>query len=463
MRLTAMVQTNYVFKASVVLCLFVAAIVALSMLQDLGSGRAQARQLVADNIEEAAGGPYKTTSPVLAVVLRERWQDETARAEVYVDREYLVLPSRADIAVQSAVETRQRGIFPGRIATTKQVATTVFGADEAWMQAWHADGQVSVVAAYVVIGMESSRGVASAVGKVAANDLLFVDRGAAIGIASSMLSRQLIAPLPAGELQNVGKQAISILVELEASGGDSIAMVPLAQTNSLALQANWQHLKYSQRLPTKRALTKHGATATWHLDGAALARQPYYGSNDVTQLADSFAAASITATFVEPVDIYSSLERSVKYGWLIVLVTLGLVLLFDHTRGSRLHPAQYGMVAVGLVLFFLLLLSLGEHIGFALAYAAAAVATCALCAGYLFLLFRKATLGASFACYFAGVYVSLYVILRSEDYALLLGSFLLLIGLAIAMWLTRGLHHAPAAGPSAAPPAAANALATRPQ
>jgi inner membrane protein len=142
-------------------------------------------------------------------------------------------------------------------------------------------------------------------------------------------------------------------------------------------------------------------------------------------------------TLFQPVDSYAKTGRTTKYGILFLFLTFAVYFLFEILGRIRVHPFQYLLVGFALCLFYLLLLSLSEHIGFGTAYLLASAGTVGLIAVYsgsvLGSLGRAAAIGAGLA----GLYSYLYVLLQLEDYALLLGSLGLFGLLSAAMVLTR--------------------------
>ncbi|MBK9071975.1 MAG: inner membrane CreD family protein [Myxococcales bacterium] len=455
--------TNIV-KWAVLAGVLIAAISALSAVGRLGAERSSLRNEVATEVEVAAGGSHTVTTPMLVVEFTESWLDEAQVAQQQ-RWQYVLIASEVNARMTSAVSTRYRGIFPARVANTRHDLRATFVAPAAWFSPWRDGAQRGLTAAYVAFGASSPRGLRDITGGVravtdadaSAMPLAFAARVAnEATLLSGVGDAQLIASLAPAALAALRAGPLRLDLGLTSSGGGRVNLVPLAQAISIEHTSDWSHLKYAGRLPADHALARRGSTARWQLDGLSEGLAATYDGNSIAALVAAVSQGGVQLAFIDPVDVYASLERAVKHGWLIVLVTLALVLLFESTRGLRLHPVQYGLVAFGLVLFFLLLLSLGEHVGFAAAYLVAATATCALCVAYLMALFRRVALGLSFAGYFAGVYLSLYVILRSEDFALLLGACLLLVGLAIAMWLTRRLHLIA----EMLPPSAANGMST---
>src|SRR6185369_9806674 len=125
--------------------------------------------------------------------------------------------------------------------------------------------------------------------------------------------------------------------------------------------------------------------------------------------------------FMQPVDLYQTVERSVKYGFLFIGLTFAAFFLFEVLKRLAIHPVQYALVGVALAVFFLLLISLSEHLGFAAAYLIAAAACVALIGYYVGHVLRSMRRGALFGLALGALYGLLYVLLRSEDHALLMG------------------------------------------
>jgi inner membrane protein len=141
--------------------------------------------------------------------------------------------------------------------------------------------------------------------------------------------------------------------------------------------------------------------------------------------------------FLEPVNIYLRAERAVKYGFLFVGLTFAAFFFFEMLRRLPIHPIQYLLVGLALALFFLLLISLSERISFLAAYLSASASCLGLLGVYLSHALRSRSRGWGFAGALGGLYGVLYVLLISEDNALLMGTLVLFLGLAAVMVGTR--------------------------
>ena len=239
--------------------------------------------------------------------------------------------------------------------------------------------------------------------------------------------------------QPIGRE-VEFSIPLDFNGSDGVFFVPFGVQNEATLKSNWPDPAFRGAfLPAERSVRADGFNATW--------RVSYYG-RDYPQSWTSrsgnerFNVQSVTnsrfgANFLSLLDAYRYVERSIKYGVLFLVLVFTTFFLFEVTARQKIHPFQYLMVGAALCLFYLLLLSISEFVGFGWAYLIAAVASTLLITWYCrFFLgggVRTLMIGAGLA----GVYTFLYITLRQQDYALLMGAIALFIVLAIVMYVTR--------------------------
>lgn len=235
--------------------------------------------------------------------------------------------------------------------------------------------------------------------------------------------------------------AIPFAVDLTLAGSEALRFVPTGRSTDVRLVSPWPDPGFSGAfLPTARETGAQGFTARWQV--SYLARNfphAWLDTNvDRTTMRNQRHASSFGVTFVQSVDHYQQTERAVKYGLLFVLLTFTVFLLWELLRNLRLHPIQYLLIGAALVVFYLLLLSLAEHMPFALAYGIAAAATIALVAGYSASVLAAGLRGAvGIGGWLTALYGVLFVLLQLEDVALLVGSIFVFLMLALVMFLTR--------------------------
>ena len=225
-------------------------------------------------------------------------------------------------------------------------------------------------------------------------------------------------------------------IAIELMGSNTISFVPFSRNTRVALTSNWSHPSFSGAwLPTQRAVDDDGFTAEW--DVPFLGRdypQEWTGNHDPYDLV---LESRFGVDLISPVDHYRMSERSTKYAPLFLSLTFGLLWLFDTLVGLRVHPIQYLLVGAAMCMFYLLELSLSEHIGFIGAYAVAASSVAVLIAAYTTAVLRSAGRGVRMGAALGGLYSYLLALLTLERYALLAGSLGLFLVLAAVMYLTR--------------------------
>jgi inner membrane protein len=227
-------------------------------------------------------------------------------------------------------------------------------------------------------------------------------------------------------------------VSLVVAGTTSLQFLPLARSTSVKLTGNWSDPGFARGfLPSDRKIEPGRFQARWEvLDlNRGYSSQWFQYDTEVSALQDSAFGVDL----VQPVDLYQRAERSVKYAGLFIALSLLTLFLWEHLAGKPLHPIQYGLTGLALSVFYLLLLALAEHVGFAKAYIIAAVALCALLGVYIAGAFRSMMAGSGSAAAFGLVYGLLYLLVTSEDYSLLTGAIALFAILAIVMIVTRKL------------------------
>jgi inner membrane protein len=143
---------------------------------------------------------------------------------------------------------------------------------------------------------------------------------------------------------------------------------------------------------------------------------------------------------IVPVDEYRMSERSVKYAGLFILLTFACLWLIEVLAKVRIHPVQYLLLGAAMCIFYLLELSLSEHIGFGIAYVMASIAVVAMVTTYSKVILKNLRQASIIGIVVAVLYGYLYVLLRNEDYALLIGSIGLFVILGLIMFLTRQVN-----------------------
>lgn len=228
---------------------------------------------------------------------------------------------------------------------------------------------------------------------------------------------------------------------MDLQGLKRLGFLPLGRDTHLKLASAWPHPSFEGRfLPVSREITDAGFTANWETSFLASNMEQHFTDCLERQNCTEFAGNLLTTAFIQPVDIYLQGERSLKYAILFVGLTFLAFFLFEILKSLKIHPIQYGLVGAALALFYLLLLSLSEHIAFPLAYVSASAACVSMLGFYVSFVLGNVRRGLGFGGALAGLYGALYVLIRSEDHALLMGTLLLTAVLLVVMIITRKVN-----------------------
>ncbi len=250
-----------------------------------------------------------------------------------------------------------------------------------------------------------------------------------------------------------GNEKLDFRILLSLKGSQGIYFSPVGKQNKVKLTSSWPSPKFEGRfLPDTSTVSISGFEATWTiLDiNRQISQQWTEGNPQAFQNAnpnrgaETYAYDHSTNTqpvfgveLLDTVDHYTKNERTVKYAFLLITLTFAVYFFCEVLKKQKVHPLQYGLVGAALVIFFILLLSLSEHIGFDPAYAVAAVATILLITFYSRSIFSEKKYAMVVGSLLVALFGFIYIILQLEDYALLAGSIALFVIIALIMYLTR--------------------------
>ena len=394
-------------------------------------------KMAADVIREISGhvgGQQTFLGPTLAIpyTIPPQSQGHVAKQGMY-----LVFPARASAVIKTVTEERRRSLFKVPVFQADLKLDAAF--DLAGVPAAAPLGtELDWSRAEIVVGLSDARGaLADAVLTTGGRSSTFVP--AAIAESISMGSDQgqhinltLFGAKSEG-LANPNAQ-FNVSTALRFSGAQRIAMLAYGKTTHLSLQGDWPSPGFDGGfLPTSRSVSPNGFSADWSIPFIARGVRAEGTGDSVNGL----EATALGVSFIEVADPYQSVNRSLKY----VLLFLGLLFLsyfiFEVTTGKRVHPAQYLLVGIAQIIFYLLLLSLAERIGFDLGFLVAGAATVILLSANAGWIFRSRIQGIRALAIFTLLYGLIYMLLRLEDNALLVGAIASFAAVAGAMYFTR--------------------------
>lgn len=452
---------NFRLMLKVLAVCFVSVLLAIPVgqVESLVHEREGVRDEVVADIAKSAGYAQTITGPFLVVpyerVVRT-WTEETRETarqmvETVVPGEFVLLPKDFDASGRVNIEERMRGIYKARLFHLGGDLKGAFQVDANFgIKEGLADYTFGTP--YLTLGLSDIRGIGAGLQvRWGESELVFEPStfppGGSKGPAlSSALGSGVHALIPSLVSASRTPQVIDFSIHLELQGTSELRVVPLGRSSRLALTSNWPHPSFiGDFLPKGRSMSAEGFDAVWEAsffstNMESLVERCHASPGDPSCV--ELAGKTFAVSFVDPVDHYLKSERATKYAFLFVGLTFAMFFMFEVLRRSSVHPVQYGLVGLALAVFFLLLLSISEHWGFAVAYLISSAACVLLVSYYVVPIVGSAPKAAGFGATLSALYAMLYGILSSEDYALLTGSLVVFAVLGLVMGLTRRVNWA---------------------
>lgn len=419
-------------------------LIPLSMVREVISARQQRQFEVEQTVAASSAGPQVLLGPILAIPYLEKVVTKTlgdGKRETVtvtdVGKLALFMPETLNIENVATVEAKYKGLYKALVFENKGswrarfVVPANLGLDID-------PKMINAGRAYLAVGVSDVRGI---IGQPR------LRWGAS---TLSVVQGTRLAPFPQGIHAEIGRletkdaQTYEVALDLAIIGTGTLSYAPIGDLMTVRLKSPWPHPNFIGRfLPREKSITDSGFSAQWETTHFGTANNDLIRRGAAIEFPGAPRAAqpkqfdTFGTTFIEPVNIYLQAERAVKYGILFVALTFAGFFLLETLKRLRIHPLQYGLVGLALAIFFLLVISLSEHLAFAWAYLIAATACISLLGYYLSHALKSRLRGLVFAAMFTLLYGILYGLLLSEDNALVLGSLLLFATLAAIMVLTR--------------------------
>ena len=391
---------------------------------------------VIKEISSHVGGQQTFLGPTLAIPysIPPRSQLDSAKHGMY-----LVFPARAAAVLKVATEERQRSLFkvPVFQADLKLDGTFDLSGVPA---AAPPDAELDWSRSEIVVGVSGARGAlvdATLTTNEKTSTLVPAEIPQSISIAGDQ-NTSVKLTLFGAKVQDLSKPdtQFNVTSALRFSGAQRIALLAYGKTTHFAAHGDWPSPGFDGGfLPVTRTVSSNGFDAEWSVPFIARGVRAEGAGDSITGL-DS---TGLGVSFIEVADPYQSVNRSLKY----LPLFLGLVFLsyfvFEATTGRRVHPAQYILVGVTQLIFYLLLLSLAERIGFGYGFLLGGTATVILLSANATWIFSSRLQGIRALAIFSLLYTLIYLLLRLEDNALLVGAIASFLAVAAVMYFTRGL------------------------
>lgn len=415
-------------------------LIPLAMVESVVRERHATYRSVVQEIAGSWSGDQRIAGPVLVIPYTERVaiRDEfiTPEGEKKVSQRWesrrrraILLPDVLTIEGTITPEKRSRGIYDVQVYGAYLEISGAFRNLESTIEGLSAPDRLEAIewpAAVVGFGLSDPRGIVDVDGFHVGEHSVELRPGTNLG---GMLPQGFHAPV--GERVSDGFE-FSLPIGIRGSG--SLRFLPLGATTVATLRSTWSHPSFvGEILPAQREIDDDGFSAEWTIP--LLNRS--YPQAWVDGVPVAFDEIEAGVRLFEPVALYDLVTRSVKYGLLFIALTFLTLGLIELTTDARIGFVQFLLIGVALALFFLMLIALAEHIGFAMAYILASTAIVVIITLYCRALLRRPAVALSVGGVLTAIYGVLYLILRAEDFALLGGTVLLVVALMVTMYVTR--------------------------
>jgi inner membrane protein len=437
------VKNSVVTKTLAIVCVLGALILGLGLIQNLVKDRFAMRNSAIASI----GSSQILTGPIIHSACLETWDVATKTAEgvsvVEERREFVLtaLPESLLITSDAKIDQRARSLHQVNTFTLNaKISAKWIHFETLQAKRTVKDSRMNCGAPVVMVSVSDSSGIRSASLVVSG-----VAQTLKPGTFHPRYSRGVHAVLP--DALRSQKEPLTAEIALELLGTEKLSIVPVGGTTEITMKGNWPHPSFGGTfLPAERTVSAQGFDGKWRISAlATTVGDSLSKGHGLCAPSDNFGRTSghdscvetLSVSFVDPINFYSLSDRATKYGLLFVVLTFVAVGLFEFMQRLRVHPVQYFLVGSAICIFFLLLVSLSEQIGFTMAYAAAASACVTLLMYYASYMLGSIWRGLPFGAMTGLLYGLLYMLLQLEQTALAVGAVALFVVLAAVMVLTR--------------------------
>ncbi|MDR0332206.1 MAG: cell envelope integrity protein CreD [Dysgonamonadaceae bacterium] len=420
------------FKGMVIGVLVLILLVPQSMIRSLIHERSSRSTETIRQINEKWSGAQTITPPILTlphsvrVIEHETVNDERRERISYRVDEVNIAPSRINIDVEIFPETRSYGIFN---ATLYRSEIRISGSFDNLDDFDNLNGNWGL--AYITIGISDLKGLVS--------DAAFTINGITYQAESSSRTNWInesSLKIPLKNFEKPANQNNEFSTTITLNGSESINFIPVGKITQVNVSGKWDSPNFGGNFSPQSMIENGIFSANWHI--------MHFNRNIPERWSNSqrmdFSDSTFGVRLIETVNHYQQNERSAKYAIMFLALTFAVFFFVEIFTGKKIHPIQYLLVGLALILFYSLLLSFSERFGFEIAYLVASISTVGLITTYSYSIFKHKLQTAIMFLLLCILYTFLFVILRLEDTAFLIGSIGLFIILGVCMYISRKIN-----------------------
>jgi inner membrane protein len=431
-RFNRWIQESIMVKLFSIGFLLLILLIPLSLVEDLIMERSGRSDQVLEEITSKWSGRQVITGPVLVLPFRKTTvvkRDKDTEIIETIERAYF-LPE--DLSATGAVtpQVLHRGIFEAAVYESTLEIKSKFSPLDLQSLDLKAEDLIWKDA-YLALGISDMRGVReNPVVKLGARDLRTEPSNELGIIYGNQQTSGLIVKL---DPRNSGDYQDEISIGLSLKGSHGLKFSPIGKITKVSLKGPWQSPSFDgEFLPDSREISDEGFAAHWSV---LHFNRPF--AQQWKENTRNLSGADFGVNLLIPVEQYQKSIRSTKYGILVIFLTFIALFLVEISQKVKIHPVQYILIGAALIIYYALLLSFSEQVGYNLSYAIASLATTIMISLYATSFLPNRSMVGLLAGLLLVFYVFIFIIILQQDFSLLIGSIGLFITIGALMFLTR--------------------------
>ncbi len=418
-------KSKLLVKGGLIAILVLFLMIPAHFVQELVTEREARQKEAFDEVSSKWAGRQNITGPVLVLPYNEMVTMGDGKTG-FVKKQAYVLPDQLEIHSTVTPEQRHRGIFQVMLYTSSIQLKGKFNA----IPFRNLDLDPSLVLwneAYVCMGLEDSKGLKEEI-KLNWNDSASTLSPEAVN--NGVMKEGFTSPVSV-----MPDQQVNFSANISVNGSRQLLFTPVGKETTVTLSSAWPDPSFTGGALPDHRITDSGFVATWR----SLAHTRSF-PQAWKETSYDLSSASFGADLFIAVNGYQKTMRSVKYAVLCILLTFAAFFIIESVSRKSVHPFQYALIGLALILFYTLLLSISEYLSFNTAYIIASFATVGLIAWFVKGILHSSRMTTIMTLVLVLMYSYIFSILQLQDYSLLLGSIGLFLTLGVIMHFSKKIQ-----------------------
>ena len=419
-----MTKNSVLLRLALVIAVFIVLLIPLTMIQFLIDERQNYRTQAVSEVSHSWADTQLIGGPILSIITEE-WRTNKENKSELVSNYFTFLPERLNIESEVFPEVRRRGIYEVSLYTTIVKISGSFNKQKLFGNL-RTNPNRTIAKSTLLFNVSDLRGISDVVELNWNNNIMEVNPGMT---DQSVFKNGFVANIKLDEQT----ETYSFTLNIKLKGSENLEFLPLGKYTSVQMKSSWNNPSFiGSFLPVSHKITNDGFEAKWNINHFNRDYPQEWINKNYNVMQSSFGLKLLM-----PVDEYQKTTRTSKYGVMIVLLTFISFFMIELYSKVVLHPIQYLLAGLAIIIFYSLLLSISEYLTFNFSYSITSLLVIGLVGLYVKSIYGKTKFGIIIGLLLTFFYGFMFVILQLQDYSLLLGNIALFIILAVIMYLTR--------------------------